>query len=141
VEAPASARAQGALSRDQCYLPWEDRLYTFIRGHVVLPIQDRPDETFAWSVWSTLAPDDMESLEDHWDDPARGGLPAMHGRLANALPYETSTLGLSLWVHHSEPGVVPRFVFADDVNHPLSQEQRNGIPWHQVARINHELLG
>jgi hypothetical protein len=83
----------------------------------------------------------METLEDHWDDPGRGGLSSMHGRLANALQYEASTLGLFSSGEPQRARFVPRFVFADDVNHPLAQEQRNGTPWHQVARINHELHG
>ena len=107
VEAPLASRVQGELGRDQCFLPWQRRLFTFIRGHVVVPVSDRPGETFAWSVWSTLAPDDMETIEEHRDDPRRGDLPAMAGRLANALPYEESTLGLSLRVLHREPGQVP----------------------------------
>lgn len=137
IEAPASARAQGVLSRDQCYLPWDDRGYTFIRGHVVLPVLDRPDESFVWSVWSvwsTLAPEDMETVEEHWDVPRRGDMPAMDGRLANVLPYEATTLGLSLRVHNLEPGAVPHFTFADDVQHPLADEQRHGITWYQVPR-------
>ncbi|TQN48598.1 hypothetical protein FHX52_1737 [Humibacillus xanthopallidus] len=139
VEAPLSARVQGELGRDQCYLPWQQRLYTFIRGHIVLPISDRPDETFAWSVWSTLAPDDMETLEAHWDDPRRADLPPMPGRLANSLPYEESTQGLALHVRHREPGQVPHFVFAMDAEHPLAVEQREGIPWHRVAELNGQL--
>lgn len=141
MEAPAAARSQGALNRDQCYLPWDNRLYTFIRGHVVLPVQDRPGETFAWSVWSTLSPEDMETVEQHWNDPRRGDLPGMDGRLANALPYEVSTLGLSLRVQHREPGAVPHFVFSGDDEHPLADEQRRGIGWHRVAQLNRELLG
>lgn len=139
VEAPLAARVQGELGRDQGYLPWEQRLFTFIRGHVVLPISGRPGETFAWSVWSTLAPDDMETIEEHWDDPRRVDLPAMAGRLANALPYDESTLGLSLRVQHREPGQVPHFVFAPEVEHPLAEEQRHGIPWHRVAKLNQQL--
>lgn len=133
------ARLQGELGRDQCYLPWERCLFTFLRGHVVLPVSDRPGETFAWSVWSTLAPSDMESLEEHWDDPRREDLPVMAGRLANALPYVESTVGLSLRVKHRKPEQVPHFVFAPDVEHALAEEQRHGIAWHRVAELNQQL--
>lgn len=139
LEAPADARVQGDLCRDQCYLPWQQRLFTFIRGHIVLPISDRSGETFSWSVWSTIAPEDMAILEQHWEDPDRSDLTAKAGRLATALPYEEGTLGLPLLIKQREPGQVPLFEFAPDVDHALAEQQRYGIAWHHVAELNQQL--
>jgi hypothetical protein len=69
---------------------------------------------------------DPEGLRDNL--AARGSC-ALAGRLANALPYDESTLGLSLWVKHRESGQVPHFVFAPDVEHALAEEERHGIAW------------
>lgn len=135
-DAPPAVRNSGGLTRDQCDLEWQGREFTFIRGHIVIPIMDRPGEEFVWSVWSTLTPEDRGRIGLLWDSPDRARLAPMPGRLANALPYEPDPTGIALLVQHREPGVVPRFTVSPESDHPLAVEQRDGITWHRVAELN-----
>lgn len=141
VQAPSEVRREGQLGRDQCLVPWDGRVFTFIRGHIALPIEDRPGEVFAWSVWSTMAPEDMERVGEVWYEESRAELEPMPDRLGNLMAgYRESTLGLKLWIQHRSPGEVPLFTFQEDVDHELADEQRRGIEWHRVAELN-QMLG
>jgi hypothetical protein len=115
--------------------------HRFLRGHIVIPVVDGPEDEFVWSVWTTLGSESWEQVTKVWDDPAREDLPAMFGWLNSRLPYDQPTLSLRTSVRHRAPGLVPLVEVDPSSGHQLAAEQRDGITWHRVAEINELLLG
>src|SRR4051812_26344605 len=69
------------LNDDVCVV---DGRAFFIRGHVELPIVGT-DETFVWSVWSSLSEASFRHVSERWDDEARTG-DSYFGWLSTNLP-------------------------------------------------------
>lgn len=141
LAATGAQRTHGELGADQCLLTLEGTTHHFIRGHIEIPILDREDEVFVWSVWCSLSRESMRTTVERWDDPDREFLPPMFGWLNTRLPYAESTLDLATHVHTRAPGVVPLVEPDPGLEHPLVHEHRDGITWHRVAELNAELLG
>ena len=140
VSASSEQRSAGELTPDQCVLPDGATTHHFIRGHIEIPVVDRPGTTFVWSAWASLSEANMDLTSEHWEDPDRASLPPMFGWLCTALEYEPPTLSLPTHVHTRDPGVVPSIELDPGLDHPLAVEQREGITWHRVAEINARLL-
>ena len=119
------------LTADQCVIGGER---FFARGLLVLPVSDA-EEDFAWGVWVELSAGSFERMSELWETPHREREPPYPGWLANALPgYAASTLGVLARVKTRAVGLAPLVqVSADD--HPLSDEQRNGITLARVREI------
>lgn len=135
-------RLRGRLSGDVCHLKVGGLPRSFIRGHLVIGVVDRPASRFVWSVWAELSLSDMELCGRWWDSPDRAvRTPLLPGKLSSELPYDGETMGLPLNFRTREPGVVPLFELPVDGIHPLMREQTNGIDWHRVHELNRMLLG
>ena len=78
-------------------------------------------------------------LESRWEEPSRTG-DGYFGWLCTSLPcYETPTLHLATDVLMREVGVVPT-VTLHPCEHPLHEEQKNGISMRRIEAIACELL-
>ena len=119
------------LTADQCVIGGER---FFARGLLVIPVLDaEPD--FTWGVWVELSPGSFERMSELWETPNREREPPYPGWLANALPgYTASTLGMLARLKTQPVGRAPLVqVSADD--HPLADEQRDGITLARVREI------
>lgn len=127
--------ARVELTGDQCVV--DDHTF-FVRGHIEIPIIGQL-ETLAFSVWSSLSEKSFLHMCERWEDPDRGTDPPYFGWLCSPVHVYSSTIHLKVSVQSRSPGLVPIFA-VEPSDHPLSQDQRNGITverWHQIA---HELL-
>lgn len=130
-------RLEAELTPDVCILPHQGVTRHFIRGHIQLPVHDFTSEVFVWSVWVELDAEAMERVARSWSNPNRAAIPPIEGRLANELPYEKATRGLTITVHTRDPGLAPLLMVGEE--HALAIEQREGIDLHRVAELE-ELL-
>ncbi len=130
-------RSDGELNADACVLPLPEQTFYFLRGHLQIPVLDGDLQTFTWSVWVSLSEANMRALASRWDDLDRTALPTMFGWLSTVLtPYQPATTNLATNVMTRAPGLVPLIHLNPGDEHPLAQEQRNGITMHRVAELN-----
>ena len=122
------------LTEDLC--TWTDdagERNFFIRGVLEIPVA-YSDERLGYGVWSSLSEDSFRRVVDLWDDPARTEEPPYFGWLSNSIPGYPETLNLPLDVVVQELETRPLLVLHDG-DHPLVEEQRQGIPAPRVQEI------
>jgi hypothetical protein len=122
---------ESGLTADQCVIGGER---FFARGLLEIPVLDG-EQNFVWGVWVELSSGSFERMSELWETPHREREPPYPGWLANALPaYEKSTLGMLARMKTRPVGLAPAVqVSADD--HPLAQEQADGISLARVREI------
>jgi O-acetyl-ADP-ribose deacetylase len=131
---PDEFKTRVELNDDLCVV---DGKHFFIRGNIVLPVQES-DKEFVWSVWCSLSEESFRHVNTRWHDPHRAG-DGYFGWLCTALPcYETTTIHLKTNVRSRDVGVCP-LVELQETDHPLYEEQRHGISWQRVHEIMHAL--
>lgn len=122
------------LSEDLC--TWTDdarqRSY-FIRGVLEVPILET-DARLGYGVWSSLSENSFGRVCALWDDPTRVEADPYFGWLSNSLPGYPETVNLPLDVVVQEIDMRPLLVLHEG-DHPLIQEQREGISMSRVREI------
>lgn len=116
-----------------------DDQYFFIRGNVQIPIVGHSD-TFAWGAWCSISRASFERINELWDDPEQVNEPPRFAWLVSVLPtYDESTFPLKARLHLRGPCVVPYIEVTPE--HPLGQEQLNGITTERIEAIARAILG
>lgn len=111
------------ISSDQCIID-NDQFY--LRGCIELPILSS-DEVFLWGVWARVHEKDFDQIHENWDSTGREKrIGPFKGRLANSLCIYPPTLSMNLAIHIQPLGERPLFLL-EDPDHPLTQEQQNGL--------------
>lgn len=135
-QASEQARADDFdLTTDTCI--WEHEHY-FVRACLDLPYADR-DGAFQFGVWTTLSRDNFFRYLETFDDGERGALPPMFGWFANRLPGYPETLNLKCTLHPRSEGLRP-LIELETTDHPLSVQQREGIPFADAVAYVHAHL-
>lgn len=98
----------------------------FLRVLLPMPVRGEPDAC-SWGVWAEVSEASFHRTRALWDDPAQYEEPPFAATLANALNCYSATLGLPGEVTLSGPETIPTFVLASELDHPLAQEQRDGV--------------
>jgi hypothetical protein len=98
----------------------------FLRVLLPMPVRGEHDAC-AWGVWAEVSESAFARTRELWDDPAQYDEPPFAGTLANALTCYSSTLGLPGEVTLAGPDVIPTFTLANELDHPLAREQRDGV--------------
>jgi hypothetical protein len=106
----------------------------FARGVLHIPVHET-GEVLGYGIWSSLSERSYERLVARWDDDDRELEPPYFGFLANALPGYPDTLGLHLAVITRSVELRPGLVLIGGEEHPLIQEQRQGIDRARVQAI------
>ena len=124
------------INPDQCVL---DNSRFYLRGRVVVPIHELPEEPFIWGVWAEVGPKDFIRTQKSWRTEGRESEPPFLGYLDTDLPLYAPTLNLRTAIQTQPIGRRPHFTLLDP-HHPLAIEQRHGIPLARVQRIAETLL-
>lgn len=106
----------------------------FIRGVLPIPVH-QTGEVFHYGVWSSLSRRSYDRILELWDDEAREGEPPYFGYLSNQIPGYPDTLGLHLAVVTGALKRRPTFVLLSGTEHPLVDEQWQGIDSARVQEI------
>lgn len=126
-EAERASRTK--LSRDLCMI---DRRKFYVRGCIEVPVSDHA-EFLIWGVWVSVSEKIFRYIYDHWDDQedSRQALP---GELCNWPSGYPDSRGIRCDVFLRSGNRRPRIVL-EEINHPLSIEQRTGISLKRVKEI------
>lgn len=115
--------ARCIIGSDQCII---DQAQFYIRGCLEIPIQNTT-QVFLWGLWASIWERDFDEISDRWQSRGRENSTGPYkGRLANSLSIYAPTANLRLTIHVQPVGQRPLFAI-DDLEHPLSLEQKNGI--------------
>jgi hypothetical protein len=98
-----------------------------------IPLVDH-DDVFAFGVWTSLSAENFNRTIELLDEPRRVAEEPYFGWLSNRIPGYPETLNLKTQVHTSEVGRRP-FVELEPTDHPLAQEQQEGITLERVQEI------
>jgi hypothetical protein len=121
-EVPEAERASRVrLGTDLCII--DDELF-FIRCMLLVPIRGT-DRRFGWGVWSSLSETNFQRYNEHYDDDI-SDWPPMFGWLSNLMSGYPDTLSLELSVQGQVKGQRPTLT-VQTMDHPLAEDQRNGI--------------
>ena len=111
------------ISSDQCII---DHAQFFLRGCIELPIV-ASEEVFLWGVWARVHEPDFDEIHENWNSARRENrIGPFKGRLANSLSIYPQTLSMKLTIQIQPVGERPLFLL-DEPEHPLTQEQQNGL--------------
>jgi hypothetical protein len=125
---PEEERAKRVeLTRDICIIDGEER---YVRGCLEIPVQGLGDN-FAYGVWVSLSEQSLLRFRELWDAEVRDGEPPLFGWLCNNIAIYGETLHLKTNLHLRNGGLRP-LIELEPTDHPLAEEQRNGIT---VARV------
>jgi hypothetical protein len=129
---PENERQRRArLTPDQCII---DDQHFFVLGCIELPVQGTSD-VFSWLAWVSLSRADFQRTCDLWRTKGREAERPYFGWLCSSLPgYSQTTLGLKTNVHTRPVGERP-YIKLESTEHPLSIEQRDGIPISRLQEI------
>jgi hypothetical protein len=118
------------MTEDWCIV---DEAHFFIRGRIEIPITDY-SESLVWNVWTSLSEENFERSQELWHDPLRVQEKPYFGWLQTEIPGYEYTLNCRTWVHTQPVGIIPQVVVFGD-NHPLTQDQQNGITLERAKQI------
>jgi hypothetical protein len=118
------------LTKDLCIV--EGQAF-FVRGVIEIPVHDYEHE-FGWGVWVSHKQENFETYRENRDSASIG---PFFGWLCTKIDYYTeSTLSLQTTTHYRAGGLRPRIVMHES-EHPLYQEQRDGISLAEAWKIVH----
>lgn len=128
---------RAVISSDQCII---DAKWFFIRGCLEIPVRG-DDEVFLWGLWASVKAEVFDEISRSWEQEGREKL---HGpfkaRLANSLAIYPETLNLKIKLALQPSGIRPLFTVEEDDDHPLAQEQRDGITLLRATELAAYLL-
>jgi hypothetical protein len=98
----------------------------FLRVLLPMPVRGEA-EACAWGVWAEVSEAAFARTRQLWNDREQYEEPPFAATLANSLTCYNATLGLPGEVTLSGPDTIPTFVLANQLDHPLAREQRDGV--------------
>jgi hypothetical protein len=125
---PEERDTRATVGSDECRVhdgPATDPRY-FLRVLLPMPVRGEHDAC-AWGVWAEVTEDAFVRTRELWDDPTQDAEPPFEATLANALTGYSETLGLPGQITLTGPAIVPTFMLAGELDHPLAREQRDGV--------------
>ena len=127
-------RAQGECDADLCMTP--DGHY-FVRCVLALPINDGPEGSLEYGVWSSLSETNFKRYIASFQDHDQSKLGVMFGWLSNEIPGELAGSGsLKCNVLPQDDRRRP-LIELQASDHPLARGQREGISFEQAQRLYH----
>lgn len=131
LKIPAEERdTRIVMTPDQCVI---DNREFYVRGRFLIPVQEI-EEPFAWSLWAEISPKNFLRTNELWETPGRENEPVFTGYINNELPLYGEMRNLVIDVQTMPVGRLPHFLVRD-AEHPLAQQQRNGITLAEVEAI------
>jgi len=110
-----------------------DEKHFFIRGRIEIPVAGT-DNVFCWNVWISVSETNFIRMNEVWNDPDRINEPPYFGWLQTQLPGYAATLNIQTLAHTQPVGLIPQIEIIEE-NHPLAEEQQNGITWARVIEL------
>jgi hypothetical protein len=128
-------KQKAELTQDICVI---DGKRFFIKGRIKINVEGE-DEPFAWNVWAEISKEDFESEQENWNEENRFLRQSYSGILDTSLICYPDTLGLMVKIQTEKVGFTPE-ILIDNLDHPLSFEQENGIDMKRVTTFAKQIL-
>jgi len=126
-EVPEEQRAKcitfaggGAACTIRCAEEFAER--HFLRALLPIPVRGE-DDAFCWGVWVEVSESDFARSHEQ----SYGEELAFDATLANEIPGIAPSLGLAGELQLVEPSLLPPFLLTEESDHPLVDEQRDGV--------------
>ncbi len=132
---PRDQSKRALLGVDNCII---DNAWFFVRGRLEIPIHGH-DQPFTWLVWVSLSKENYQVWEDTYDQPKRADIGPFFGWLNSQLPFYDNTLNFRTMVHLVDDGLRP-VIEVEDIDHPLSRHQKDGISMETAQQFANDLL-
>ncbi len=123
------------LTTDSCVIA--GRFY-FIRGCIDIPIIGT-DEVFTLGAWGSLKEENFFIWQDAYALPQRAHIGPFFSWLCSEISLYPSTISLKTHVHLRDNGIRP-YIEIEPSDHPMAQDQRNGITMEQAIAYTHRLF-
>lgn len=131
------SRAAGRCDADFCVTRTPEENF-FIRCVLVLPINDGPERTLEFGVWSTLSRENFMRYGETFSDSDQSKLGPMFGWFSNEMRGDFSgSFNLKCRVHPQDNRQRP-MVELEPTDHPLAVAQREGITFEYAQRLMHK---
>ncbi|WP_035373532.1 DUF2199 domain-containing protein [Pseudoduganella violaceinigra] len=102
----------------------------FVRGLLSLNVKDW-GSTYSLGAWLEVSQTDFKRIYDLWDEADQSSEPPFSAKLANAVPFHSSTRNLSGELLLTGPTTRPSFRLSESSN-SLFEEQSRGISAHRA---------
>jgi hypothetical protein len=122
------------LSDDFCVYKDE---HFFIRCVLLVPVIDADVAPLEFGVWSTLSKDNFRRYAETFDDGDQSKIGGMFGWFSNWVDGYPDTTNLPCDVWPQDNGQRP-LIELHDSDHPLVEQQRQGITLDHLTRFMHE---
>ena len=143
-EAPAQVRvvptgeeSRIELTSDTCLIDL-DGLHRFVRAQLEIPIQGTSD-SFSWGVWVSLSEVSFNRFLELFEEEGRLPGESFFGWLSSSLPEYPETMFLKTRIRSREFPLRP-LVELEATEHPLSVDQRDGVPLARAIELAMRLL-
>jgi hypothetical protein len=123
------------ITADQCVIDGKD---FYLRGRILVPVIGL-EEPFVWGIWAEVSPKNFVRTNELWAFEGREKEPPFPGWLNSQLPVFGDTYNLEVSVQTQPVGQRPHFTIVDQ-DHPLAEEQRDGITMERVEEIAVRML-
>ncbi len=110
----------------------------FHRVRLTIPINDY-EENLNFDIWTTISEDNFIKRNQDWTNPNRINNEPYFGWLQNEIPTYENTLNLEIITKENEPDIIPN-AFIINENHPLYDDQKNGISFKKAEEIVQKIL-
>lgn len=131
LDVPENKREEDVyLTEDLCVIAEK---WFFVRGCIEIPVIDHEDP-FVWGVWVSLSEENFMEFQDLLGVDKRDHCGPYFGWLNASINIYPDTENLKTMVHIRDDGTRP-FIELEQTDHPLAQEQKNGITIERVAEI------
>ncbi len=118
--------ADNHLSSDFCTLKIDNEEHYFIRATLSIPIIDS-NQTLDWGVWVSQKKENFKKYREVFGQSKKPAGEPYFGWLSNTLPIYPATSGIKSSVSFQEDGLRPVLQLDHGDDHPLCQDQHNGI--------------
>ncbi len=132
--------ADHILTEDFCIIKDGDEQYFFIRAILPLPIVGTEDEFWAYGVWASAFANSFNAYLEIFDSPHGGDSSPLLGRLSSQINGYPDTLNMKCTLVPQDNRQRPHIVLDEESNHPLVEEQINGISFDRILEL-HKING
>jgi hypothetical protein len=127
------AERKGQIDDDVCFLHHNDGMDIFLRGVIEIPIIGL-NENFRWGAWVAVTEEGFRRALELWTAQVIEDEPPLGGLIGNNISTYPDTINLQAYVH-LRPGKLRPAIELLPLDHPLANEQRQGISMERVEDI------
>lgn len=108
----------------------------FVRGVLILPLLDGPEQDFEFGAWVEVSGLDFRRFVETFNDPQQSRIGPIRCRLANELENFPGSVELGCRLDPQDSNARPT-VWIEEAHHALYRAQQSGMRYEDALRIVH----